>query len=237
MEILCDALHWIHHHHQQQQSAGVLEQDHLQLLVTHLENLEEDEYRPLTTNRNASHVQFVDPALDAISDIAKELIYWNPNLCHTARLPSDIRSRGLLLVESELPRGDRYDDDDDEKIYDNQGVDLAQVRWTKNTRMPLTSDRGQYLENCHDVRTRIDYEDFFVVNSVDWSRYIASPESIGEISLPGYYHCPNSLEGIHCNLPGVVSRLALWQRSRQFTASHKRQQQSSREESPQQQQK
>ncbi|KAL7571142.1 hypothetical protein ACA910_014746 [Epithemia clementina (nom. ined.)] len=130
-------------------------------LVRTLDIQEEQEFQPMRS-RNVSNLKFVEQDLGDIEDIPTEVIYWNPNYCHTARVPSQIRYLGILTESEEKGGPDSYD----------HGSELNEVRSTTNDIMPLAWDKGLYQEFCQNYRVVIDYQDFFVVNSLGWSKLV-----------------------------------------------------------------
>ncbi|KAL7571141.1 hypothetical protein ACA910_014745 [Epithemia clementina (nom. ined.)] len=130
-------------------------------LVRTLDIQEEQEFQPMRS-RNVSNLKFVEKDLREIEDIPTEVIYWNPNYCHTARVPSQIRYLGILTESEEKGGPDSYD----------HGSELNEVRNTTNEIMPLAWDKGIYQEFCQNYRVVIDHQDFFVVNSLGWSKLV-----------------------------------------------------------------
>ena len=130
-------------------------------LLSTLKKKEDLDYRSLT-NKDPNLIRYVDKLLNEIADIPNEVIYWNHNYCHTARLPSEIRYMGAL-TESEVKGGyTRYD----------RGQELNAVRFANNAEMPLTWDKSLYQLTCRNYQIDIDHQDFFMVNSEGLSKLV-----------------------------------------------------------------
>ncbi|KAL7571143.1 hypothetical protein ACA910_014747 [Epithemia clementina (nom. ined.)] len=140
------------------------------VLYNTLQLQEEQEFEPLqpqsgSTNTTVRPVlKFVEKDLDVIADIPNEVIYWNPNYCHTARLPAQIRYQGILTESEE--KGD-----DDGETFDH-GSEYKQVLYQANDQMPLAWDANLYQEFCQNYKIVNDHQDFFVVNWMGWSQLV-----------------------------------------------------------------
>ncbi|KAL7581676.1 hypothetical protein ACA910_022223 [Epithemia clementina (nom. ined.)] len=175
-------------------------------LLLSLQTLEDEEFLPMMS-KNVSNLRFVDDHLNAIPDIANEVVYWSPNFCHTARVPSEIRYQGLL-TESQLKGG--YHN------YDH-GLELSQVLTKANDQMPLSWDPDLYQLFCKNYEIVIDHEDFFVVNSLGWSSLLLpNPlekayygDALGSQPLLGYIAICLAQCGWECPA-GVLSYDDLW---------------------------
>ena len=132
-----------------------------QVLLGNLKAEEDLAYHPILS-RNVSHIRFPGSLKD-ISDIPNDIIYWNPNYCHTARVPSELRYMGLL-TESNQTR----DNDLDYDHYDH-GHMIKEIRQTENAKMELGWDPSLYQGRCKNYTVQIDYQDFFMVNGNAWS--------------------------------------------------------------------
>lgn len=130
-------------------------------LLTNLEVQAAREIQPMMS-KNISNIKYVCDELDSIKDIPNEIIYWSPNYCHTARLPSEIRYQGILTESQEKGGYHQYD----------HGYKLDQVVGKANDQMPLTWDPDLYQEFCTNYELVNDHQDFFTVNSFGWSTLV-----------------------------------------------------------------
>ena len=149
-----------------------------------------------------------------------ETLYRKPSLCHTARLPSEIRHLGIL-TESALQTG----------IWDyEQGVDEATAGALEGDRMPLAMDPAS-RQDCPNVTLEMDYKDYFYVqhdrprrlvlpNPAE-QRYYSERPSMGLVAacvvgcgrrcLPTDLQANNLLEGSNIAINGrAVKRLSAW---------------------------
>ena len=135
-------------------------------LLRTLKNEEDLDFVPLMS-KNISLIQYVDKQLDETADIPNEIIYWNPNYCHIAHTPSESRYKGIL-TESDIKGGyTQYD----------KGHELNEVVSTSNDQMELTWDKGLYQPSCKNYQIDIDYQDFFMVNSLGFSKLVLPNKS------------------------------------------------------------
>ncbi|KAL7571160.1 hypothetical protein ACA910_014761 [Epithemia clementina (nom. ined.)] len=145
-------------------------------LLISLQRQEEEEFAPMMQSRNVSRLQHIDPDLQTIPDIPPQVIYWNRNYCHTARLPSEIRYRGILTDNvTNWPSTTIITNDDDDSYYENydRGSELRSVLYTGHDVMPLTWDRKLYQGACKNYKLAdLDHADFFLVNSKQWSKVV-----------------------------------------------------------------
>ena len=152
-----------------------------QVLLQNLKTEEDVAYQPILS-KNISDIRFPG-SLKGISDIPNDIIYWNHNYCHTARLPAEIRFMGLL-TETKPTRENDLDYDH----YD-RGQEIKDIRNSENAKMELGWDQRLYANSCSTHKLRIDYPDFFMVNGEAWSTLTLPNEAESEY----YNRVANSL--------------------------------------------
>jgi len=130
---------------------------------------------------------YVDTILNA-TDIPNEVIYKKPNFCHTAKLPSQIRFKGIL-TEVEMK--------EDYKKYDNENFDkgfsVNEIKYTENDPekpMPLAFAPEIYQGFCTKHTLQIDHPDFFVANSYPTKILLPNPSEVAEYGIQ-----PKELQG------------------------------------------
>ena len=128
------------------------------VLMDTLKAEEDRDYHNLLS-KNTSNIKFPG-YLEKIDDIPTQVIYWDPNFCHTARVPSQTRYNGLA-TESDLKGG--Y------TSYDH-GHELNEIRNQANEGMELGFDASSYETFCTNHTVQIDHLDFFVINSYGESK-------------------------------------------------------------------
>ena len=101
---------------------------------------------------------------DGHGDIKMEDVYKSPNFCHTARLPAEIRHKGIL---TESPPGDMF--------HYVDGVSIRDAEKTPNDSdlLRLVRDDGN-RQKC-EARLNMDYKDFFYVNQKDGFKKLVLP--------------------------------------------------------------
>uniref|UniRef100_A0A7S3DMP1 Uncharacterized protein n=1 Tax=Entomoneis paludosa TaxID=265537 RepID=A0A7S3DMP1_9STRA len=124
--------------------------------------------------------KFLDADLAKIEDIPSDVIYKKSNLCHTARLPADIRYQGIL-TESDIKGG-----------YDNfdTGTALVQARSQLNEKMPVVRDTNLYQLSCTKYKLEIDYQNFFLANSKGDTKLVLPNDAEKD-----FYHIDEPLHG------------------------------------------
>jgi hypothetical protein len=132
-------------------------------LLDNLKGQEDEDYKKFT--ESSLPTKYFDKDLNSMDDIPNDVIYRKPNLCHTARLPAEIRYQGIL-TESEIKGGyEKYD----------EGFELGAVKAKTNDPdkpMPLVWDAGAYKGRCTKYRVQIDYQNFFLANSYGESKLV-----------------------------------------------------------------
>ena len=95
MEIVSDALSEL----QQQKSLLNNNRDDAQALLDQLIALDEEDYALFTAAPVPDNGRGIK-GLENLTDISRDVLYKQKNYCHTARLPSEFRYRGILTSES-----------------------------------------------------------------------------------------------------------------------------------------
>lgn len=107
------------------------------------------------------------PNVYTTSDFSVDLLYKQPNYCHTARLPAEIRYQGYLNGKADATREDF-----------TKGVELVEAKQLVSPEeMPLTFDQTA-RQKCH-LEVIIDYKDFFLVSASydDYAKLVLPTES------------------------------------------------------------
>jgi hypothetical protein len=128
-------------------------------LLVELQKQEDADYKQF---REAELPDFAREALPLVEDVPGELLFKEPNMCHTARLPAQTRFKGIL-TESDKTGIESYD----------KGTPLNDVVATQNPggKMRLTYDPNVRYECAAEQ----DFKDYY---------HIDQKHGVSTISLP-----------------------------------------------------
>jgi len=120
---------------------------------------------------------------DTEPTINASLFFKGPSMCHTARLPSQTRYRGILTDTDEVGQPAPFGE---ETYFVGTDVKDAQTTATKNAEMRLAYQVGQERETkCLNVTVKPDYPDFFYTNTLDGWTALTFPND-AEKKIYGY---------------------------------------------------
>jgi hypothetical protein len=129
-------------------------------LLVEIQKQEDADYKQF---KEAALPAFVAKSLPQVEDVPTELLFKEPNICHTARLPAESRFKGIL-TESDKTGFETFD----------IGVSLDEVAVSQNPggKMRLTYEPKARYE-CGAER---DFKDYYYIGQ--------SHEGVSTISLP-----------------------------------------------------
>jgi hypothetical protein len=145
-------------------------------LLVELQKQEDDDYKQF---KEADLPDLVDKALPKVDDVPVEILFKEPNMCHTARLPAEARFKGIL-TESDQTGFESYD----------KGTAMNEVASTQNPggKMRLTYDPAA-RSGCVAEK---DFKDFYYISQ--------KHEGVSTIFLP------NAREKAEYGTPGKPLR-------------------------------
>ena len=145
-------------------------------LLVELQKQEDADYKQL---KEAELPDLIGKALPVVDDVPLEVLFKEPNMCHTARLPSEARFKGIV-TESDQTGFETFD----------KGAAMNVVASTQNPggKMRLTYDPAA-REGCVAEK---DFKDFYYISE--------KHEGASSISLP------NSRERAEYGTPGKPLR-------------------------------
>jgi hypothetical protein len=129
-------------------------------LLVEIQKQEDADYRQF---KEVALPDFVAKALPLVEDVPTELLFKEPNICHTARLPAEARFKGIL-TESDKTGFATYD----------MGLPLNEVAASQN---PGGKMRLTYEPHArYDCDAERDFKDYYYIGQ--------NHEGISTISLP-----------------------------------------------------
>lgn len=125
-------------------------------LLEQLQAEENEDYETFFRSTTSEALEAIAPKVDT-SVLNMSILHGSPSICHTGRLPAQMRYLGIL-TESNLTGMDDYD----------RGIPLLEARKLTNenytgNNMPLAFDEHDHRKVCVDetVKVDLDYTDFF----------------------------------------------------------------------------
>ena len=141
------------------------------LLLKEMKDAEDIDFNQFL-QADPSNFSYVNPTVLETQDIPTNIIYKERNLCHTAKLPSETRYRGIL-TESDIKGASSYD----------KGQELSKIIAVEHTELPVAYDKSLYQTSCTKYPVQIDYMDFFVANQFEGKLLLPNPTEISEYSI------------------------------------------------------
>jgi len=134
-----------------------------EVLFKELKAKEDADYKKFSLMANVPNITpgFAENA----PDIPLDVIYRKPNICHTARLPSELRYKGILteVGENDTGVGNMHYLD---YSYDRGMTDARElIKGVPPKDLQLVYSPGLYQPQCTKHLIQVDHPDFFVVNS------------------------------------------------------------------------
>ena len=133
-------------------------------LLQQLQSNEDEDFRRFAGAETPAHFRSMLKNESALDDLDFSLLVKGSNYCHTARLPAEIRHKGIL-TESTAIGFDTYD----------TGISKEEADSTVNeeTAMRLVYSKEERTE-C-DFTLNVDYNDYFYTNTKDDWKLITLP--------------------------------------------------------------
>jgi hypothetical protein len=139
-------------------------------LLSALQKQEDADYAMFQSNWESDIIEYRMVPLDSDLVDARNIsvFFRNPSICHTARLPADIRHLGIL-TESEQVGVHDY-----EYFKGMPASEAKALKAEGTTDMPLVYDEGD-REICNEAEIKRDYKDYFMVSNKMGSATLTVP--------------------------------------------------------------